>query len=136
MLGGEDAFGRVGIEVEADVVASEDLAEDDSGAEDEHHGVEDDGERSLAFALVVVGAVALEDGDEGDGSCPADEEVVDEFGEVKGYVVSVGIVACAELVGDELIADEADDAREERGQGKEKGRGRGSVAMRWMKEVQ
>ena len=43
-------------------------------------------------------------------------------------------MACAELVGDELVADEADDAREERGQGEEKGRGGGGVAVRGMKK--
>ncbi len=135
-MGGEDAFGRVGIEVEADVVAGEDFAEDDGGAEDEHHGVEDDGEGAFAFGFVVVGAVALEDGDEGDGGRSADEEIVDELGEVEGYVVGVGAVACAEFVGDELIADEADDSREERGEGKEQGRGCCGVAVRWAQEVE
>ena len=135
-VGAEDAFGRGGVEVEADVVGGEDLGEDDGGAEDEDHGVEDDGEGALAFGFVVVGAVAVEDGDEGDGGCSADEEVVDELGEVEGYVVGVGVVACAEFVGDELVADEADDAGEERGEGEEEGRGGGGVAVRWAKKVE
>ena len=134
--GGEDAFGRGGIEVEADVVGGEDLGEDDGGAEDEDHGVEDDGEGAFAFELVVVGTVALENSDEGDRGGAADEEVVDELGEIEGYVVGVGVVACAELVGDELIANEADDAGEERGQGEEQGCGCCGVAVRWAQEVQ
>ena len=127
--GGEDAFGGGGVEVKADVIGGKDLGEDDGGAKDENHGVEDDGERSLAFGLVVVGAIAFEDGDEGDGGCAADEKVVDELGEVEGYVIGVGVVACAELVGDELVADEADDAREERGESEEQGRGCRGVAV-------
>ena len=68
--------------------------------------------RPLAFVFVVVGAVAIEDGDEGDGGCAADEEIVDPLGKVEGDVVGVCVVARAELVGDVLVADEADDARE------------------------
>ncbi len=31
---------------------------------------EDDGERAFAFGFVVVGAIAVEDGDEGDEAAP------------------------------------------------------------------
>ncbi len=107
--GAEKALGRVGIEVDADVEGGEDLCEEDGSAEDDDHGVEDDGEGAFAFGLVVVGAVALEDGDEGDGGGSTDEEVVDQFGEEEGYVVGVGVMTRSELVGDVLVADEADD---------------------------
>ncbi len=132
--GAEEALGRGGVEVDAGEERGEDFGEEDGAAEDDDHGVEDDGEGALAFGFVVVGAVAVEDGDEGDGGGSADEEVVDPLGEVEGYVVGVGVVACAELVGDVLVADKADDAGEESGESKKEGcRGCG-VTVRWAKK--
>src|SRR5271170_1012535 len=105
----EDANGRGGIEVDASEGGSIDFGEEDSSAEDDSHRVENDGEGTLAFGFVVGGAIAVEDGDEGDGGGSADEEVIEQLGEDEGDVVGVGVVACAELVGDVLVADEADD---------------------------
>ncbi len=117
--GAEQAFGRVGIEVDAGEERGEDLGQQDSDAEHQHHGVEDDGKRAFAFGLVVVSAIAVEDGDEGDGGCAADEEVADPLGQIEGDVVGVRAVACAELVGDVLVAHQADDAREQSRQRKQ-----------------
>jgi hypothetical protein len=103
--GTEEAFGRGGVEVDAGEERGEDLGEQDGEAENDGHGVEDDGEGSLAFGLVVLGAVAVEDGDEGDGGCAADEQVVDPLGEVEGNVVCVGGVSGSETPGDVLIAN-------------------------------
>ena len=127
--GAEDALGRGGVEIDAGEEWGEDLGEEDGAAEDDDHGVEDDGEGAFAFGFVVVGAIAVEDGDEGDGGGSADEEIVDPLGEVEGYVVGVGVVACAEFVGDVLVADQADDAREESGEGEEKGGGSRGVTV-------
>ena len=85
-------------------------------------------------ASSLLDAVAVEDGDEGDGGGSADEEVVDPFGEIEGDVVGVGVVACAELVGDVLVADEADDAGEESGESKQEGCGGCGVAVRGAKK--
>jgi hypothetical protein len=127
--GAEDALRRRGVEIDAGEEWGEDFGEKDRGAEDDDHSVEDDGEGAFAFGFVVGGAVAVEDGDEGDGGCAADEEVVDPLGEVEGYVVGVGVVACAEFVGDVLVADEADDAGEQCGEGEEESGGGGGVAV-------
>ena len=127
--GAEDALRGGWVEVDAGEEWGEDFGEEDGCAEDDDHGVEDDGEGALAFGFVVVGAVAVEDGDEGDGGGAADEEVVDPLGEVEGDVVGVGVVACAEFVGDVLVADEADDSGEERGESEEEGGGGGGVAV-------
>ena len=132
--GAEDSLRGGRVEVDAGEEWGEDFGEEDGGAEDDDHGVEDDGESSLAFGFVVVGAVAVEDGDKGDGGGTADEEVVDPLGEIEGHVVGVGVVAGAEFVGDVLVADEADDSGEERGESEEKGGGGGGVAVRGAKK--
>ena len=132
--GAEDSLWGRGVEVDAGEEWGEDLGEQDGAAEDDDHGVENDGERAFAFGFVVGGAVAVEDGDEGDGGGAADEEVVDPLGEVEGYVVGVGVVAGAELVGDVLVADEADDSGEESGEGEEEGGGGRGVAVRGAKK--
>ncbi len=132
--GAEDSLRGGWVEVDAGEEWGEDLGEEDGGPEDDDHGVEDDGEGAFAFGFVVGGAVAVEDGDEGDGCCAADEEVVDPLGEVEGHVVGVGVVASAEFVGDVLVADEADDSGEERGEGEEEGGGGGGVTVRGAKK--
>ena len=114
----KDIFWRTRRKVDTDVKGGEDLGEEDGGAEDDDHGVEDDGERALPFVFVVVGAIPFKDGDEGDGSRSAYEEVVDQLWEIKSCVVGVGTVGCAEFVGDILLADEANDAGEECGESK------------------
>ena len=76
-----DGIGAEAFVGEPDVLRGEDFGEQDAGAEHDEHGGEDDGERAIAAFFVAGLAVAVEDGDEGDGGCAADEEVVEEVGE-------------------------------------------------------
>jgi len=135
-VGAENSFGRCGIEVDANVVRSEDLGNEDGSAEDKDHSVEDDRERAFPFHLVVIGAVAVEDRDEGDGGGSADEEIVDKFGKKEGYVVGVGLGASSEAVGDELFAHKSDDARGKSGKSEQEGGGGRRVTMRGSKEIE
>ena len=65
---------------EPDIGGSEDFAEEDADSEHNQHGGEDDGERAVAALFVAGFAIAVEDGDDGDGGRAADEEVGDEVG--------------------------------------------------------
>ena len=134
-MSAEYGFRGARFEVKTNVERSENLGEDNGCAEDKDHGVEDDGERALTFHLVVIGTVAVENGDEGDGGGAADEEVVDEFGEVEGDVVGVGVMADAESVGDELFAQETEYARGKSGESEEQSCRGCSVAVRGAKKI-
>ena len=62
---------------------SKDFGQNDGRAQNQVHGGEDDGERTLAFGLAPGLAIAGEDGDEGDGGRAADEKVGDHVGQEK-----------------------------------------------------
>ena len=122
-LGGEFGEGDAGVE------GGEELGDQDGDGEDDHHGVEDDGERAVCALFVAGVAVAVEDGDEGDGGYSADEEVAEHVGELEGGVVGVGGLAGAEDVVDVFCADEAEDSGEEGGGHDEEGGGEGGVRV-------
>ena len=67
----------------------EDFGEQNTGAEDDDHGGENYGEGAVAAVFVAGFAIAVEDGNEGDGGGAADEEVVEEVGEGEGGAVGV-----------------------------------------------
>jgi hypothetical protein len=92
----------------------EDFSEDDAKGEDDGHGVEDDGERAVCAGFVSLGAIAVEDGDHGDGDDASDEEVGEHVGELEGGVVSVGDGAGAEDTVDVPGADESQNSGEKR----------------------
>ena len=95
--------------------------------EDDEHGGEDDGECAVAALFVAGFAVAVEDGDEGDGGCSADEEVGEEVGEFEGGAVGVLGDAGAEEEVDVFDADEGEDSREDGREHEEEGGGVGAV---------
>ena len=74
-------------------------------------------------------AVAVEDGDDGDGGGAADEEVVDEVGEGEGGLVGVLLDARAPDVVDVLDADEREEAGGERAGHQKNGGGAGGVLL-------
>lgn len=102
------------VELPMDVEGSEDFGQSHGRAEDDDHGVEDDGDGAVATLFVACCAIAVEDGDERDGRDSADEEVGEHVGQLEGSVVGVGLRACAEDVIDVFGSDETKDAGEQR----------------------
>jgi hypothetical protein len=96
---------------EENVFRGEDFGEENAYTEDDEHGGEDDGERSVAAFFVARFAVPVEDGDEGDGGGSADEEVGEEIGEFEGGAVGILGDACAEEDVNVFDADEGQDSR-------------------------
>ena len=132
----ERGFLRVkAVEPPADVPWGEDFGEDDGRAQHEIHGGEDDGERALAFSLAARFAIAGKDGDKGDGGRAADKEIGDHVGQDKGGVQRVGLHAAAKEPGDVFDADQADDAREKRGDHEHDGGGKDAVRVRRVQEA-
>ena len=96
---------------EQEKLRREDFAKQNAAAEHDQHGGEDDRERAVAAVFAATLAIAVEDSDERDGGCTADEEVGEQVGKLEGGLVGVLLGTGAPELVDDLDADQTKQAR-------------------------
>jgi hypothetical protein len=82
--------------------------------------------------VALFGAEPRVDGDEGGGEHALAEEVLQEVGNAKGGAKGVGGVGVAEVVSEDAVADEADEAAEQDADGDEMRMRFGGCAAGWV----
>ena len=129
-------LGREAVEHPAGELRREDLGQDGAGDEHRGHHGNDDGESFLRILLALFRQKPGVDGDEGDRSGAAGDDVVEPVGEGEGGDVGVGLLSGAESVGDVGLADVSDHARERDGRHQQQRCRKRRVLVRWAEEAQ
>ena len=94
---------------DADVEGRKNFAEDDGCAQHQQHGAENDGHCLFALVFAALFAVATEDGDEGNGSGAACQQIGEHVGQLKRGGVGIGERTRAEQERDDLDAHQSND---------------------------
>ena len=133
----ERGFGRVKtVEPPVHEQGGEKFGDEDGRAEHEKHGVEDDGERTLAFNLAALTLVACEDGDERDGGRAANQEVSNHVRELKRCQECVRLHAASKDPGDVHVAQHTEETGHGREDHQDDGGGECGVGVSGLEDAQ
>ena len=108
----------------------EDAGDGKQGGDEEEEREDGFGELG-GFLVALLGAEARVDGDEGGRKHALAEEVLQEIGNAKRGAKCVGGIGVAEVVGEDAVAHEADEAAEQDADGDEKRMRFGGCAAGW-----
>ncbi len=109
----------------------EDAGDGKQGGDEEEEREDGFGELG-GFLVALLGAEARVDGDEGGRKHALAEEVLQEVGNTEGGAEGVGGIGVAEVVGEDAVADEADEAAEQDAGSDEKRMRFGGCAAGWV----